>query len=157
MEIQIGAGIELGRFADMERARQTVRSLGVNRRAGCSLDFPRRGRMVAVGVGDENGGDSVAAHGVEQRCDVRIVVGAGIEDRDFAAADNVADRTFVGERPGIVGDDRSHSGRHRCGATRHQFECLVIADVVVHRQLSYCLFGPKRRVSRTFVSTPERR
>ena len=82
-----------------------VRALGVNRRAGRRLDLGHGRRMIAVGMGDENVGDGFAAHGVEQRGDMGVVVRPGIDDRDLAAADDVAHRALEGERAGIVGDD----------------------------------------------------
>ena len=94
-EIHVGAGVEPARLADMQRPRQAVRALRENLRAGCGLDLGHGGGMIAMGVGDENVGDGLAAHGVKQRADMRIVVGAGIEDRDLAAADDVADRTLI--------------------------------------------------------------
>ena len=41
-----------------------------------------------------------------------VVVGTRIEDRDFAAADDVAHRALEGERPGIVGDHGAHARRN---------------------------------------------
>ena len=48
-----------------------------------------RRRMIAVGVGDEDMGHGLAAHGVEQRGDVGLVERPRIDDRDLAAADDV--------------------------------------------------------------------
>ena len=80
-EIKIGGGIEPRAFADMQRPRRTVRTLGIDRRAGLGLDLGHRRRMIAMGVGDENVGHGLAAHGVEQSGDMGVVVGAGIDDR----------------------------------------------------------------------------
>ena len=90
--------------------------------------------MIAVRVGDENMGDGLAAHGVKQRPDMRIVVGAGIEDRDFAAADDVTHRALEGERAGIVGDQRAHARRDLFGLAGHEIEGLVERNVVAHAQ-----------------------
>ena len=81
--------------------------------AGRGLDLGHGRRMVAMGVGDKNVGDGLAAHGVEQRRDVRVVVRTRIEDRDFAAADDVADRALEGE----TGPDCWRRWRARRGAT----------------------------------------
>ena len=88
--------------------------------------------MIAMGMGDENVRDGFAAHGIEQRRDMGIVIGAGIEDRDFAAADDVTHRALEGERARIIGDHRAHAGRdlrHRVGL---EIESLVERDVVAH-------------------------
>ena len=111
-EIHVGAGVEPARLADVQRTRQAVGALRINLGAGCGLDLGHGGGMIAVGVGDENVGDGLPAHGVEQRADMRVVIGAGVEDRDLAAADDVADRALIGERAGIVGDDGAHARRH---------------------------------------------
>ena len=110
-EIHVAAGVEPAGLADMQRPRRAMRAFGINRGAGRCLDLGHGGRMVAMGVGDENVGHGLAAHGIEQRRDMGVVVRAGIEDRDFAAADDVADRAFEGERARIVGDHGPHAGR----------------------------------------------
>ena len=88
--------------------------------------------MVAVGVGDEYVGNGLAAHGLEQSGDMGVVVRPRIEDRDFAAADDVAHRTLERERSRIVGDDGAHAGRHLRSLAWNKIERLVIVDVVTH-------------------------
>ena len=131
-EIEVGGRIEPSRLADLERPRQPVRTLGEHLGAGRRFDFGHRGRMIAMGMGDENMGDGFAAHGVKQRADMRIVVGAGIENRDFAAADDVAHRALERERAGIVGDDRAHARRDVAHPVGLEIERLVERNVVVH-------------------------
>ena len=84
-KIEIGAGVEPAGFADMKRARQAMRTFGVNRSPGCCLDLGHGRRMVAMRVGDKNVGDGFAAHRIKQSRDVGIVIGAGIENGNFAA------------------------------------------------------------------------
>ena len=67
--------------------------------------------MIAVGVGDEDRRHRLVAHGVEQRPDMRRIVGARIDDGDAAFADDVADGALEGERAGIVGHHAAHA-RH---------------------------------------------
>ena len=112
--------------------RAAVRALGVNRGAGRRLDLGRRRRMIAMGMGDENVGYGFAAHRIEQRGNMGVVLRTGIDDRDLAAADDVAHRALEGERARIIGDDGAHAGRHVGGAAGHQIECLVVSDVVAH-------------------------
>src|ERR1700720_3651116 len=85
-----------------------------------------------MGVGDENVRDGFAAHRVEQRRHMGVVVGAGIEDRHLATADDVADGTLEGERTGIVGGDRTHQWRHLFHRVGLEIERLVERDVVGH-------------------------
>jgi hypothetical protein len=119
----------------MQRPRQPVRALRVNLGPGRRFDFRHRRRMVAMGVGDENMGDGLAAHGVKQRGDMGVVVGPGIEDRDFAAADDVAHRAFEGERAGIIGDDRADTRRNLAHPVGFEIEGLIEGNVVVHAAL----------------------
>ena len=81
--------------------------------------------MVAMGVGDEDVRHRLAAHGVQERRNMGVIVGAGIEDGDIAAADDVADRAFEGERAGIIGGNRPHAGRHLGRLVGHKIESLV--------------------------------
>ena len=70
-EVGVVGGVEPRRLADMQRARGAVRALGQHLRAGRRLDRRHAGRMIAVGVGDEDVRHGLAAHRVEQRRDVR--------------------------------------------------------------------------------------
>ena len=73
-EVHVAGGIERSHVAaDVERARRAMRPLAVGRRAGRGLDPRRRRRMVAMGVGDEDVRHRLAAHGIEQRRDMRLV------------------------------------------------------------------------------------
>ena len=53
--------------------------------------------MIAVGVGDQDVRHGLAAHRIEQRLRVRLVVRPGIDDRNLALAHDVADRTGESE------------------------------------------------------------
>ena len=106
--------------------------------------------MIAMGMGDENVADGFAAHGVEQRRDMRVVVGAGIEDRHFAAADDVAHRAFEGERAGIVGHDRADARRDLAHRVGREVERLVEGDVLGHA----ALYGPARRMGMPKIIEP---
>ena len=131
-KIHVGGSVEPARLADMQRASEPVRALGENFCAGRGLDLGHRRRMVAMGVGDEDVRHRLAAHRVEQRRDMGVVVGAGIEDRHLAAADDVADRALEGERARIVGRHRTHQRRHLFRPVGLEIERLVERDVVGH-------------------------
>ena len=75
-EIGVVAGVEARRLADMQRPRRPVRSLAIGPGAGQRLDARRAGRVVAVGMRDDDMGDGLVAHRVEQRLDVARVVRA---------------------------------------------------------------------------------
>ena len=88
--------------------------------------------MVAVGMGDEDVRHGLAAHGIEQRRDVRLVERPRIDDRDPAAAEDVGHRALVGERAGIVAQDAAHARHHLLDLPGRQVEALVERDVVAH-------------------------
>ena len=110
-EIHVRAGVEALRFADVQRPRCAMRAFRQNNGAGGRLDRRHGRRMVAMGVGDKNMRHGLAAHRIEQRRDVRRIVRAGIDDRDLAAPDDVAQRTLERERARIVGQNAPHAGR----------------------------------------------
>ena len=141
-EIKVGAGIEPVGLADMQWPRRAVRALRIDHGTGRGLDLRHGRRMIAMGVGDENMGHGFAAHRIEHRRDMGLVVRAGVEYRHLAAADDVTDRPLEGERTGIVGDDRAHARRHFLGAAGLKIKRLVVRDVVVHAE---SLFVAERR------------
>src|SRR5207245_4293151 len=53
------------------------------------LERRGRGRVVAMGVGDQDMGDPLAREAGEQSLDVLGEIGAGVDHPDLAAADNV--------------------------------------------------------------------
>ena len=81
---------------------------------------------------DEDVRDGLAAHGIKQRRDVRRIVRARIDDRDLAAAHDVADRPLEGEWPRVVGDDAANARRDLFGAAGLKLENLVVRNVVSH-------------------------
>ena len=70
-KIRVVAGVEPRRLADMQRPRGAMRAFGQTCAPVAALMRRHAGRMVAVGVGDEDVRDGLAAHRVEQRLDVR--------------------------------------------------------------------------------------
>ena len=145
-EFGIAAGIEALGFADVQRPRRPVRPLAIGDRPGRRLDLGRRRRMVAMGVGDDDVGHRLAAHRVEQRIDVLLVEGTGIDDGDLAAPDDVAQRPLEGERARIVDQDAPHAGRDLLDHAGGEVEGSVEGDVVSHGSWDYAVVrGPSYR------------
>ena len=88
--------------------------------------------MVAMRVGDEDVRDRLVADRIEDRLRVRLVVGAGVDDRDLSASDDVGDGAGEGERAGIVGDDPADAWRNLFDLIGWKVEALVEGDVVAH-------------------------
>ena len=109
-EVAVGAGFRIVLLALEARPRGAMRPLGIDGGAGGGLDPRGVRRMVAMGVGDQDMRHGLAAHGIEQRCGMRLVVGTGIDDRDLALADDVAHRAGEGERARIVAEHPPHAG-----------------------------------------------
>ena len=123
-------------LADVQRPRGAVRAFGIDGGAGRVLDRGHRRGMVAMRVGDENMRHRLVAHGIEQRGDVDRIVGAGIDDGDLAAADDVGERALEGERPRIVGHHPAHAGHHLVDGVGGEIERLVEGNVVGHGHMS---------------------
>ena len=88
--------------------------------------------MVAVGVRDEDRAHRLVAHGIEQRADMRGIVGPRIDDGDFAFADDVAERALEGERARIIGHHTAHARYHLVDRVGREFEIFIEGDVVGH-------------------------
>ena len=112
--------------------RGAVRTFGIDGGAGRGLDRGHRRRMVAVGVGDEDRRHRLVAHGVEQGADVALVGRARIDDRDLAAADDVAHRALEGERSRIVRHHAADAGHGLVHGVGGEVEVFVEGDVVGH-------------------------
>src|SRR6185312_2821024 len=108
-ERAIGAGFRIMLLALIAGSRGAMRAFGVNCRASRLLDTPRVRRMIAMGMGDDDMRHGLATHGIEQRLGVRLVIRAGIEDRDLVPADDVADGAGEGKRARIVTEHAPHA------------------------------------------------
>ena len=126
------AGIERIELADIERPRGAVRTFAVGLGAGRFHDARHRRRMIAMRMRDEDMGDGLAAHGVEQSGDVLAVVGARIDDRDIAAPDDIGDRSLEGERARIAGAERADAGRDLLHHAGNEVEASVEGNVFAH-------------------------
>ena len=58
-----------------------MRPVGIDLGAGRLGDGGRRRHVIDVGVGDEDVGHRLAAHGIQHRVDMVLHVGTGIDDR----------------------------------------------------------------------------
>src|SRR5262245_60024256 len=96
------------------------------------LDAGGRGRMVAVRMGDEKVRDGCAAHRIEQRRDVVLVIGPGVDDRHRVVSDDVAHGSLEGERARIVREHAAYAERDLVHATGHEIQSLVEGNVVGH-------------------------
>ena len=133
-ECLIAAGVEPLGLADMERPRRPVRTLGIDRGTGRRLDARRRRGVVAMGVGDEDVGHGLAAHRIEDRCNVPLVVRTRIDHRDLAVPDDVRHRPLERERPRVVGDEPPQAGHDFLDLAGREVEAFVERDVVGHGQ-----------------------
>ena len=130
-EVAVGARLRIVLFALIARPRGAVRTLGIDGGAGRSLDPRGVRRMVAMGMRDENMRHGLAAHGVQQRVRMRLAVRTGIDDRDLAPAQDIADRAAESERARIVAEHATHTRAHFLSVARLEREVAVEGDVVV--------------------------
>ncbi|MGX1109388.1 hypothetical protein AB7M47_007771 [Bradyrhizobium elkanii] len=82
-------------------------------------------------MGDQDMRHGLALDRIEHRLGMRLVVGTGIDDRDLALADDVADRAGEGERARIVAEDTANAGADLFDHAGLQREIAVERDVVV--------------------------
>jgi len=75
-----------------------------------------QGRVVGVGVGDQDVADSLAVEGRDQSLQVRGQHRAGVNDGNGAAPDDVGPRAGEGEGAGVRRHDPSDERRYRVAA-----------------------------------------
>ncbi len=91
--------------------RRHVRAEAVGTRAGCGLQRRDAGRVVAMGVGDEDMGDPLAFRGAQDRREVVGILGPRVEHGDGAAgADDPGVGAAPGEGAGIAAEEAADAG-----------------------------------------------
>src|SRR4029079_11933530 len=111
--------------------------------------------MIAMRVGDENMRHGFVAHGVKQHSDMSRIVWAGIDDRNFTAAEYVAQRSLEGERTGIVGHNSPYARHRLVDDVRRKRKIFVKGNVVAH--LSNDPNGGNRPTTISAILAPSRR
>src|SRR5271165_299402 len=89
----------------------SMRAKTVSWSTRCRLERLRRGRMVAMSVGDQDMRDLLARETGEQRLDMVGEIGAGVDHCDLTMADDISPGTPEGEGAGIA---RYNAPDHRC-------------------------------------------
>src|SRR5437016_11748979 len=87
-----------------------------------------------MGVGDKDVGHPLARETGEQRLDVLGEIGAGVDDRDLAATDNIGSGAAEGEGAGVARDDAANVRRHRLEPAVLERELTAKGDVDSHDQ-----------------------
>ena len=81
--------------------------------AGCRLYRFRRRRVITMRVGNQDMGHLLAGEPLQQCRDVLFEIGAGIDHRDLAFADDVGAGASKGKRARIARDDAADAGGDR--------------------------------------------
>lgn len=103
---EIAIAAFLGHAADtLLGAARAMRPIGIGFSTRRALQRGRCRRMVEMGVRHEDMGDGFALERALQRVDVLRKVGAGIDQRHLAAANDVGARALEGEGARIARDD----------------------------------------------------
>jgi hypothetical protein len=112
-EVEVARGIEqrAAGAAGPGRPAAAMGPVSGGRGAGQRLQAGGQGRMVAMGVGDQDARHGLAGEGVNQCCPMRGVVGAGIDDGDLAGADDIGVGAGEGERSRIAADQAADQRR----------------------------------------------
>ncbi len=109
-----------------------VWAVPISHRTGHRLQLCCRGRVVAMGVGDKDVGHPLARETGEQRLDVLGEIGAGVDDRDLAATDNIGSGAAEGEGAGVARDDAANPRRHRLEPAVFERELAAERNVDSH-------------------------
>ena len=88
--------------------------------------------MVAMGVGDEDMGDPLVGEARQQCRDMLFELGAGIDHRDLALADDIGAGALEGERARIARDDAADPRRHPLEPAVFEREFAAIGNVDSH-------------------------
>ena len=104
--IGIVRGIEAARPARRRRERRAADDRGT----GLDRERARARRVISMGVREHDVRHALAGGRGEQRVEVRLVFGTGIDDRDGAAPDDVGAGAREGERPRVAADDAADQG-----------------------------------------------
>ena len=133
-----------------------------DRRAGRRLQRARGGRMIPMRMRDKNCGDCLATQSFKQGADMLFAIRAGINNGDFAFADDIGACPGEGHRPRIAGRHAPHQRRQA-----HQFagrpgESAVEGNVVrargaafAHAAASWNRFEKNSPVSRLYQGGAE--
>ena len=113
VELDVGRERKIARLLRLLVARRPgMRAVGIDLGAGRLGERGRRRHVIDMGVGDQDVRHRLAAHGAQHGVDMVLLVGAGIDDRHLAVADDVGAGALEGEGTGIVGDDAADQRRH---------------------------------------------
>ncbi|MNQ90383.1 hypothetical protein D3C85_1057230 [compost metagenome] len=113
--------------------RRPVRLRRQDRRSADRLgQGARQRRVVAVGVRHQDMADRPSLHRPQQGVQMRLVLGAGINDRHararHVAPDDIGPRARKGERPRIVGDDPLDQRRDLIATAIGEVELSDVGD-----------------------------
>ena len=89
--------------------------------------------MIPMRMRDQNCGDGLAAQRLEQSVDMLFAIGARIDDRDFAGADDIGAGSGEGHRPRIAGRHAAHQRRQAHEFARRSREGAVERNLVCRR------------------------
>ena len=131
LEVMVDRGIE----AEAGGRWRLYRAIGHGDGSRHLLQSPGKGRMVSMGMGDEDVGHGLAPHRVEKRCQLRVVVRPWVDHRHVARTDDIAIGALEGIGARVVhqhaadegGDAVGLAGRHLKVAVelqvRHAISC----------------------------------
>jgi hypothetical protein len=130
--VEIAACLEAVDLPAGEGARRAMRAAADDQGPGGGLEGAGGGRVIAVGMRDDDMGHRLLAHGVEQRRDMRRQVGSGIDDGDPSTADDVATGALERERARIAGQHAPNQGAERHALPGGGIEILIEGERVAH-------------------------
>src|SRR6202011_728319 len=109
-----------------------VRAEPISRRAGRPLERPRRRRVVAMRVGDQDMRDLLAREAGEQRLDMIGEVRPRVDHRDLAVADDIGPGAAEGKGAGIARHDAPDHRRNRLQPAIFERKLAAERDLAGH-------------------------
>src|SRR5581483_10267578 len=140
-EVAVGAGLRIVLLALIARPRGAMRPFGIDGGASRGLDPRGVRRMVAMGVRDEDVRHGLAPHGIQQRLRMRLAIGTGIDDRDLALPEDVADGPGESERARIIAEHAAHARPRLFDDAGLEREVAIEGNVVVSHGSSFVIPG----------------
>ncbi len=107
--------------------------------------------MIAMGVRHNDVGNALAAHGIENGLDMRLIVGTGIENDDVALTDDVSDGSGERERSGVWRNDAADQRRRLLAFAGRERKYFVEGDVIEWNVVAHRL-SMTQVISRVYVS-----
>ena len=152
LQLAVGGEVAVAAFLHLGALLMAAAAMGAatpDRRAGALLQRPGEGRVVDMGVGDEDMGDGVAAERRHQGVEMAVDHRPGIDHGHLAVADDIGAGAVKGESAGIGRHDAPDQRRNVDAFARRLVGRAVEGNLDGHSALSTARAGASRASPRS--------